>query len=455
MTGRSAATSCCSCAPRATRPWRRPTARRRWPASPREAPDAVLLDLKMPGRDGMEVLAELGPRLADLPVIVVTALGGSAAAIEAMRRGRLRLPDQAVRPRRGPADPQAGAAAAALAEEVRSLRARAGEGRATRPRRARTTSPSSSARARRCARSSRRSAGRRRPMPPYWSSARAAPARSWSPRRCIATPIARPARSSGSIAGHCPRAWSRASSSATSRARSPARTGRSPGRFERAAGGTIFLDEVGELPLSAQAKILRVLQQREFERVGGTEVLRSDARGHLGDPSRPGQGGRRGAVPRGPVLSTERRPDRRSRRSATGPRTSRRWPSTSSDASSGGTAGACSRSRPRPSGRSRSGAGLATSGNWRTPCAGGDRRARPDHPARTPRRRASRRIPRCPAAGDSAEPIPLRALLADVERRAIQRALVACQGNRTRTAERLGISRRQLFDKIREYDLHP
>ncbi|MBV8230325.1 MAG: sigma-54-dependent Fis family transcriptional regulator, partial [Planctomycetaceae bacterium] len=40
-----------------------------------------------------------------------------------------------------------------------------------------------------------------------------------------------------------------------------------------------------------------------------------------------------------------------------------------------------------------------------------------------------------------------------VERRAIQRALRACGGNRTRSAERLGISRRQLFDKIREYGL--
>ncbi len=50
-------------------------------------PDAVLLDLKMPGRDGLEVLGELGPALADLPVIVITAYGGSAAAIEAMRRG--------------------------------------------------------------------------------------------------------------------------------------------------------------------------------------------------------------------------------------------------------------------------------------------------------------------------------------------------------------------------------
>ena len=50
-------------------------------------PDAVLLDLKMPRRDGLTVLADLQPLLADLPVIVITALGGSAAAIEAMRRG--------------------------------------------------------------------------------------------------------------------------------------------------------------------------------------------------------------------------------------------------------------------------------------------------------------------------------------------------------------------------------
>ena len=50
-------------------------------------PDAVLLDLKMPGRDGLAVLSELGPELADLPVIVVTAFGGSSPAIEAMRRG--------------------------------------------------------------------------------------------------------------------------------------------------------------------------------------------------------------------------------------------------------------------------------------------------------------------------------------------------------------------------------
>jgi Nif-specific regulatory protein len=50
------------------------------------------------------------------------------------------------------------------------------------------------------------------------------------------------------------------------------------GRFELAEGGTIFLDEIGELPLQIQVKLLRVLQERQYERLGGTKTLNCDVR---------------------------------------------------------------------------------------------------------------------------------------------------------------------------------
>ena len=54
--------------------------------------------------------------------------------------------------------------------------------------------------------------------------------------------------------------------------------GRKPGKFELAHRGTLFLDEIGELPLALQAKILRALEEKRFERVGGTAPLQVDVR---------------------------------------------------------------------------------------------------------------------------------------------------------------------------------
>ena len=58
------------------------------------------------------------------------------------------------------------------------------------------------------------------------------------------------------------------------------------GRFEQANGGTLFLDEVGDIPMSMQVKLLRVLQERRFERVGGTDSIEVDVR-VIGATNRP------------------------------------------------------------------------------------------------------------------------------------------------------------------------
>src|SRR5439155_1056095 len=76
------------------------------------------------------------------------------------------------------------------------------------------------------------------------------------------------------------------------------------GRFELADGGTIFLDEVGEIPLDLQTKLLRVLQEREFERLGSGRTLRTDAR-LIAAPNRDLDVRATGGQPRGPAQTLE------------------------------------------------------------------------------------------------------------------------------------------------------
>ncbi len=81
---------------------------------------------------------------------------------------------------------------------------------------------------------------------------------------------------------------------------------RKEGRFERAHGGTLFLDEVGEMSPSAQVKLLRVLQEGEIERLGGTQTVKVDVRLVAATNKDLVKRGRRGPLPRGPLLPAER-----------------------------------------------------------------------------------------------------------------------------------------------------
>jgi DNA-binding NtrC family response regulator len=222
--------------------------------------DLVLTDLRLPSGSGLEVLAEARRRRPELPVVVLTAFGTVPGAVEAMKLGAADFLEK-------PVDLEA------LFALVRALARPAEE-------------------------------------PALFEVAGAPPIAGAHPRlRSALRLLKRVAPSESTVlltgeSGTGKELFARALHALSPRARGPfvavncaaipetlveselfghekgSFTGadrRRPGRFEQARGGTILLDEVGELPLGVQAKVLRVLDDRTYERIGGgTET--ADAR---------------------------------------------------------------------------------------------------------------------------------------------------------------------------------
>src|SRR5688572_11090419 len=232
----------------------------------REPIDCVVLDLEMPGIDGFEVLRRLQQRGIDTPVIVYTGTGSYDRCVQAVRLGAYGFVDKAEPIQRVVQEIENAVSRGRLVNEVRSLRSRLdgdtlliGD-----------STPM---------RSLREGIGRLAPIP----STVLIVGESGTGKELVArelhlrgpgpkTPLvavnsaALPEQLVESeLFGH-----ERGAFTGADRLRR--------GAFENAGSGTLFLDEVGELPLPAQAKLLRVLEDRKVMRVGGDRTIAISAR---------------------------------------------------------------------------------------------------------------------------------------------------------------------------------
>ena len=231
-----------------------------------EVVDCVILDLEMSGVDGFEVLQTLQDRGATMPVIVYTGTGDYDRCAQAIRLGAYSFIDKAESMERVVREVENALERVRLLAEVESLRRDLG-----------TDTPligSSSA-----MRQLKEAIARVAPIP----SPALIVGESGSGKELVARDLHRlgsapdkPFVAINSAAlpenlieselfGHERGAFTGAS-----------RTHK--GAFEAAAGGTLFLDEIGELPQAAQAKLLRVLEERQVTRVGGERSIKVDAR---------------------------------------------------------------------------------------------------------------------------------------------------------------------------------
>ena len=227
----------------------------------------MVTDLRMPGLGGMELLRKAKAEQPELEVVVLTAHGTVSSAVEAMRLGAF---DYLTKPLSGPDELRL---VVARALERRSLRDHGQQlaASAEEPGAMVAEDPVSQA----LVSQIRKVAATDATVLLLGESGTgkevaARMVHAWSPRAARPfVPVNCAAMSESLVEsemfGHEKGAFTGAASSRR-------------GRFELADGGTLFLDEVGELPAHLQAKLLRVLEERRFERVGGTRTIQVDLR---------------------------------------------------------------------------------------------------------------------------------------------------------------------------------
>jgi len=233
------------------------------------APDLVLTDLKMPGMDGLQLLDKLRDGDPDLPVIVMTAFGEVETAVRAMRAGARDYLNKPV---------NVGELSVVVARELEQRRVRTEAGQM----RARLSEKysfdniiGSSARMQDVFKTVAQIAGSRASV--------LVTGESGTGKELIAAAIhERSPRAKGPFVKlHCAALAESILESELFGHERGSFTGaltRRDGRFSQANNGTLFLDEIGEISPAIQVKLLRFLQEREFERVGGNETISVDVR---------------------------------------------------------------------------------------------------------------------------------------------------------------------------------
>ena len=231
--------------------------------------DVVLTDYRMPDMDGMGVLREARRINPEIEVVMITAFGSVGGAVDAMKEGTYHYLEKPV-----DLDELDAVLARALerhhrSSENRTLKAQTGEGEglagivSTDPRMSEALSVAARAATSRATVLIQGESGTGKEL--VARAIHAASPRSDGPFVAVNCAALSESLMESELFGHEKGAYTGAD-----RLRK--------GRFEQADEGTLFIDEVSEIPASAQVKLLRVLQERSFERVGGNETVQVDSR---------------------------------------------------------------------------------------------------------------------------------------------------------------------------------